>query len=328
MKLVLLGAPGVGKGTQATLLTTKLGVPIISTGPLLRQAVADKTTLGRAAKLMMDAGQLVSDEIILGVIRERLLEKDTAQGFLLDGFPRNLIQAEALDEMLAKLGQSLDLIIKLNLNIDRLMQRLLGRRHCLSCGATYNLFTAPPKMDENCDECGGRLRQRAEDTEELLSTRLRAFDLQTMPVIDYYQERGSLREVQGEGSVNDVFAAMQKVTQETSTLLKDRSAAIRKAARRHQSVKQESPDKSAPKVQEQKSATPVARKTSKVAVKKTAAKKTTAKKTGAKKAPVKKTAIAKKKISTRSAPKKKVVKSTPKKVAKKTARKKVVSKKS
>ncbi len=316
MRIILLGPPGVGKGTQASRLSQALDIPTISTVDLLREAVIERTSLGRAAKMMMDVGQMVSDEIILGVIRDRLLVGDTKKGFIIDGFPRNMAQAEALDELLNKLGQPVDLVIQINLHIDKLMQRLLGRRFCVSCGMVYNLFIAPPSMDENCDECGGRLRQRADDTEELLGTRLRVYEFQTVPVVDFYRERGDLREIQGEGSVDSVFASANKVTEETRNQLDERTRLIRTAVKRKQAKEKE--EKSA------KLSSMFERSAKKAAEKKAAAKKATAKKATAKKATAKK-ATAKKATAKKATAKKATAKKATAKKA--TAKKKVVKKK-
>ena len=163
LRVVLLGAPGSGKGTQAKMLVQKYGIPQISTGDLLREAVGAGTPLGLQAKAAMDAGQLVSDDVVLGIIRERIRSPDTARGFVLDGFPRNLAQASALDNLLAEAGQPVDVAVHLNVDFDILMQRLTGRRTCSSCGRVYNVYTTPPKLEGRCDVCGGALRSRADD---------------------------------------------------------------------------------------------------------------------------------------------------------------------
>ena len=231
MRIVLLGAPGCGKGTQGHRLSRHYKIPEISTGDLLREAVAAGTPLGRAAKAVMDAGQLVSDEIVLGVIRERLTRSDARKGFVLDGYPRNAVQAEQLDELLDQLGQPIDLAVLIDVDVDLIMQRLLGRRSCLSCGASYNIFFAPPKMDDRCDACGGRLKQRADDNEEIIGNRLRTYEMQTTPVIERYREQGRLRVVQGSGDIEDVLKAVVNVIEEArpSFHSRDRSAAIRRA---------------------------------------------------------------------------------------------------
>ena len=231
MRIVLLGAPGCGKGTQGHRLSKHYKIPEISTGDLLREAVAAGTPLGRAAKAVVDAGQLVSDEIVLGIIRERLMRSDARKGFVLDGYPRNAVQAEQLDELLEQLGQPIDLALLIEVDVDLIMQRLLGRRSCLSCGASYNIFFAPPKLDDRCDECGGRLKQRSDDNEEIIGNRLRTYEIQTAPVIERYREQGRLRVVQGIGEIDDVFKAVTRVVEEArpSFQSRDRSAAIRRA---------------------------------------------------------------------------------------------------
>ncbi len=206
MRIVLLGAPGSGKGTQGKKLAEKYGIPQISTGDLLRAAVAANTPLGQRAKAAMEAGQLVSDEIVMGLIRERLGEPDTEPGFILDGFPRNLTQAEALDRMLEELDKPLQVALHIDVDFDTLMQRLTGRRTCESCGQMYNIYTSPPKIDGVCDQCGGRLIQRADDNEETIRKRLEVYRSQTMPLIAYYREQGKLRTVKGDGSIDDIFA--------------------------------------------------------------------------------------------------------------------------
>jgi len=206
MRIVLLGAPGSGKGTQGKKLAEKYGIPQISTGDLLRAAVAAKTPLGQQAKATMEAGQLVSDEIVMGLIRERLGEPDTEPGFILDGFPRNLTQAEALDRMLEELDKPLQVALHIDVDFDTLMQRLTGRRTCESCGQMYNIYTSPPKIEGVCDRCGGRLVQRADDNEETIRKRLEVYRSQTMPLIAYYREQGKLRTVKGDGSIDDIFA--------------------------------------------------------------------------------------------------------------------------
>ena len=185
MRIVMLGAPGSGKGTQAKLLVEKYKLPQISTGDMLREAVAEGTVLGRQAKAAMDAGQLVSDDIVLSIIKERVTRPDARKGFILDGFPRNLQQAEAMDQLLTALGRPLNLALLVAVDVDALIQRLVGRRTCLSCGQMYNVFYAPPHIEGRCDECGGRLRHRGDDNEETIGNRLRVFETHTLPVIEY-----------------------------------------------------------------------------------------------------------------------------------------------
>lgn len=204
MRIVLLGAPGSGKGTQAKRLVDHYGVVQISTGDLLRAAVAAGTELGRAAKSAMDAGQLVSDDIVLGMIRERLQQPDTSRGYILDGFPRNIPQAKALDEMLEDLDQPLESAILLVVPFEDLLQRLTGRQTCADCGAVYNVHTNPSKEPGICDVCGGKLTQRDDDNEETVSRRLKVFEDQTAPLIDYYATQGKLSSVDGTRDIDTI----------------------------------------------------------------------------------------------------------------------------
>ncbi len=217
MRIVLLGAPGSGKGTQAKLLVQKYKIPQISTGDLLRAAVAADSPLGKQARAAMDAGQLVSDDIVLGMIAERLHSPDARNGFILDGFPRNIPQAEALDTMLARLEHPLQVALLIEVDFDILMQRLTGRRTCELCGETYNVYTSPPRLDDKCDKCGGNLRHRADDNEETIGSRLRVYDAQTAPLIAYYRNQGKLRTVQGVGEINDIYTAMYKILDSAET---------------------------------------------------------------------------------------------------------------
>ncbi len=214
MRIVLLGAPGSGKGTQAKLLVEKYNFPQVSTGDLLREAVATETALGLQAKAAMEAGQLVSDEIVLEMIKERLSQPDAKNGFVLDGFPRNIPQAEALDLMLEKMRVPLQLALLVEVDFDALMQRLTGRRTCESCGQMYNVYSSPPKLEDQCDKCGGNLRHRADDNEETISNRLKVYEAQTEPVIAYYREQGKLRVVQGVGEIPDIFSAIDSAVQD------------------------------------------------------------------------------------------------------------------
>ncbi len=338
MRLVLLGAPGCGKGTQGQRLAERYKIPEISTGDLLRQAVAAGTALGKAAKVVMDAGKLVSDDIVLGVIGERMKLPDARKGFILVGFPRNLAQAEQLDELFEELGRPIDLALLIEVEVDSILQRLLGRRTCMSCGASYNIFYAPPRMDDGCDACGGHLKRRSDDNEETIGNRLRIYESQTLPVVERYRERGRLRVIQGIGDIDDVFKAVSKAIEEVKSSFgsRDRSAAIRRAVARKQkgvsatskkrvvakvTAKADRKVKSGSKTSTAKTASVVgtgtARKTAKKAVKKkVAGKKVTKKKTVAKKKAVSRKAPAKKKAAVR----KKVSKKTP---AKKTTKKKV-----
>ena len=214
MRMVLLGAPGSGKGTQAKLLMEKLGVPQVSTGDLLRSAVASGSELGRKARAVMDAGELVSDDIVLGIIGERLAQPDAASGFIMDGFPRNVAQAEALDKTLADLQLPLDVAILLDVPFTSLVKRLEGRRTCDRCGQMFNVYFSPPTQEGICDRCGGKLIHRADDNEETIRNRLRVYESQTRPVVEYYRQQGKVDTVPGEGEVDEIFARMLDVVQD------------------------------------------------------------------------------------------------------------------
>lgn len=205
MRLVLLGAPGAGKGTQAKILVEKYGIPQISTGDLLRAAVAAGTALGKEAKSYMDKGELVPDSVVLGMVEERLKQDDCKKGYILDGFPRNTKQAEALDKMLSSLGMSLTAALSVDVPFDDLMKRLTGRRTCKACGQMYNVYFNAPKKEGVCDKCGGELFQRDDDKEETIKKRLEVYNAQTAPLIDYYGKKGILKSVAGTGSIDDIF---------------------------------------------------------------------------------------------------------------------------
>ncbi len=204
MRTVLLGAPGSGKGTQGVVLSKKFDIPQISTGDLLRAAVKAGSELGKKAKSAMDAGALVSDDIVIGLIRERLSEADAQNGYILDGFPRNIPQAQALDEMLEQLGQPLQGVVLLDVPFEELMQRLTGRRTCKDCGAIYNIHLSPPKQEGHCDRCSGELFQREDDNEETISNRLKVYEEQTAPLIGYYQEQSKLHTIPGTGDIDQI----------------------------------------------------------------------------------------------------------------------------
>jgi adenylate kinase len=211
MRLVFMGAPGSGKGTQARRLMEAYASPQISTGDLLRAAVAAGTSLGKKAKAAMDAGQLVADDIVVGMIRERLGQKDTKFGFILDGFPRSLAQADALDRMLAEVGQPLNKAILLDVKFDNLIKRLTGRRTCKVCGHLYNVHFNPPKKQGLCDIDGGELVQRADDNEETITKRLKVYQEQTAPLVDYYKKQNKFVSIDGEGSMDEIFRRIEKV---------------------------------------------------------------------------------------------------------------------
>lgn len=208
MRLVLLGAPGSGKGTQAKILQSLLGWTQISTGDLLRAAVKAETPLGLQAKAAMDAGELVSDEIVLGLTREKIAE--SKGGCILDGFPRNIAQAEALEEMLNELGKPLDEAVLMDVDFDVLLKRLTGRRTCKDCGQMYNVFFSPTKEDGKCDNCGGELMHRADDNEETIAHRLNVYQEQTAPLIDFYKERNKLTVVDAVGELEEVTHRMME----------------------------------------------------------------------------------------------------------------------
>lgn len=211
MRLVFFGAPGSGKGTQARRLMEEYANPQISTGDLLRAAVAAGTELGKKAKNAMDAGKLVADDIVVGMIRDRLQHKDTRFGFILDGFPRSLAQAQALDQMLEKESQPLHLAILLDVDLGGLVKRLTGRRTCKLCGHLYNIYYSPPKKPGICDQDGGELIQRADDTEDTITKRLTVYQDQTAPLIDYYKKQNKFVSVNGEGKMEEIFKRIQAV---------------------------------------------------------------------------------------------------------------------
>jgi adenylate kinase len=211
MRIVLLGAPGSGKGTQSQLLVKAYGVPQISTGDLLREARAKGTELGLRAKAAMDAGKLVDDDTVLGMIRERLGRPDAVKGFILDGFPRNLAQAEALEKMLAGMGTPLQAVVLLNLDLKILFKRLSGRRICENCNQVFNIYTSPPAMlTAKCGDNPHRLIQRDDDKEEVIGKRLDVYEAQTKPLINHYRAAGLLRVVDADADMNAVFKNIQK----------------------------------------------------------------------------------------------------------------------
>jgi adenylate kinase len=211
MRIVLLGAPGSGKGTQAQRLIVKYRVPQVSTGDLLRAAVAADTPLGRRAKASMDAGKLVDDDTMLGIIRERLAAPDAAGGFILDGFPRTIVQADALGALLADIGRPLEAVVLMEVDPEQLFRRLTGRRTCRGCGRVFNVYTAPPSSPP---PCGGQcvapdLFQRPDDSEATIGKRLEVYAAQTRPLVDYYRARGLLRSVDAEGDIDAVTARLE-----------------------------------------------------------------------------------------------------------------------
>ena len=206
MRIVLLGAPGSGKGTQAKILQSLLGWTQISTGDLLRAAVKAETELGLKAKAAMDAGELVTDEIVIGLTREKIIE--LKGGCILDGFPRNISQAEALENVLDELDKPLDEAVLLNIDFDVLLKRLTGRRTCKDCGQMYNVYFSAPTQDGICDNCGGELMHRADDNEETIGNRLKVYQEQTAPLIEFYKSRNKLTTIDALGSLEDVTTRM------------------------------------------------------------------------------------------------------------------------
>lgn len=218
MRIVLLGAPGSGKGTQATKLSEHFKIPQISTGDLLRIAVKAQTPLGRQAKATMDAGQLVPNEIVMGMIRERLSRPDALNGFILDGFPRNLEQADKLDNLLNEIHQPIDCTLLIQVDFDNLMERLSGRLSCESCGSVFNIYTKPPMMDNQCDNCGSELHHRSDDNEETIANRLRVYEAQTMPLINFYKDQNKLKIVEGHGQINNIFKHVLATLKDVRTM--------------------------------------------------------------------------------------------------------------
>ena len=210
MRLVLLGAPGSGKGTQAQRLQARRGVPQVSTGDLLREAVAAGTGLGRAAKAVMDAGQLVDDRTMLGIIRERLGKPDAKRGFILDGFPRTIVQADGLAELLAGIGQPLDAVVLFDIDPEVLLARLAGRRSCRRCGRVFHVVSNPPAARDRCTDGGPHdLFQRPDDNEGTVRERLAVYRDRTQPLIDYYAKKGLLRRIDADGSLDEVDARLE-----------------------------------------------------------------------------------------------------------------------
>ncbi|ECB9714825.1 adenylate kinase [Listeria monocytogenes] len=211
MKLVLMGLPGAGKGTQAEQIVAKYNIPHISTGDMFRAAMKNNTELGRKAKSFMDNGDLVPDEVTNGIVRERLSEDDAKDGFLLDGFPRTVEQAQELENILSDLGTELDAVINIDVEKDVLMKRLTGRWICRTCGKTYHEIYNPPKVAGKCDLDGGELYQRDDDKKETVEKRLNVNMKQTKPLLDFYSEKGKLHNINGEQDIKDVFVDVEKI---------------------------------------------------------------------------------------------------------------------
>ncbi len=215
MNLILLGGPGAGKGTQAKMLIEKFKIPQISTGDILRAAVKEGTEMGKKAKEYMDAGKLVPDEVVIGIIEDRLKQSDAKQGFILDGFPRTVPQAEALDKTLAKLSSKIDHVVSIDVDEEALVTRLTGRRTCKNqaCGQMFHVQFTPPKKEGICDKCGSELYQRDDDNETTVRSRLATYNQATKPLIDYYAQKGLVRQVKGVGGISDIFNTIVGIVQ-------------------------------------------------------------------------------------------------------------------
>lgn len=205
MRLILLGPPGAGKGTQAKMLKEKFLIPQISTGDILRQAVKDNTELGVRAKKVMDAGKLVPDDVVIGLIKERIREADCERGFILDGFPRNIAQAEKLSETLVEMSLVIDNVVDLEVDVEEAVARLAGRSTCSDCGDMFHQVSRPPKVADICDSCGGKLEQRPDDNRQTIQERLKVYEQSTAPLKEFYKKQGNLKTVQGKGSIEKIF---------------------------------------------------------------------------------------------------------------------------
>ncbi|HAX46507.1 MAG: adenylate kinase [Nitrospinaceae bacterium] len=206
MRLILLGPPGAGKGTQAKMLMEKFQIPQVSTGDILRKAVQEGAELGKQAKICMDAGKLVQDDIVIGLIKERIVEADCKGGFILDGFPRTIIQAEKLTETLKEMSLSMDAVVDFEVDNEELVNRLTGRGTCADCGAMFHKTSRPPAKSGICDGCGGALYQREDDKEETIKKRLEVYQDETAPLKEFYRKQGNLKTAQGYGTVEEIFS--------------------------------------------------------------------------------------------------------------------------
>jgi adenylate kinase len=289
MRIVLLGAPGSGKGTQSQRLVARHGIPQISTGDLLRATRQKDTELGHKVKEAMDAGRLVDDEIVLDMIRERLGEPDAQPGFILDGFPRNIAQAKALDTLLGELGKPLDTVVQMDVDYSELTRRIAGRRTCSNCGRVFNLLTCPPGQaeSETCPKTGGphQLFQRPDDNEATVAERLKVYDEKTKPLIEFYRDQGILRAIDAEGELDEVTERLENALGTSSAAKKVKKSVTKKApakkttAQKKVAVKK-GPAKKAPAKKKSSSKKTLARKP---ATKKKGAKKAAGKKSAAKK---------------------------------------------
>lgn len=210
LRTILLGPPGAGKGTQAVKIVEKYNIPHISTGDIFRENIKNGTELGKKAQEYMNRGELVPDELVVEIATDRLTKDDCKNGFLLDGFPRTVFQAEELDKFLSSRGEKLDVVIDIEVEKEELLARLTGRRVCKKCGASYHMVNIPPKKEGICDICGGELFQRDDDTVETVNNRIEVYKAQTMPLVDYYKKAGNLAEIDGSGELDRVFADIVK----------------------------------------------------------------------------------------------------------------------
>jgi adenylate kinase len=217
VRVVLLGPPGAGKGTQAKLLQERFKACQVSTGDILRKAVAEQTPLGKQASQYIKQGALVPDYLIVNLVAERLQDKDCEKGFILDGFPRTISQAQSLDEILTRMGSKLDRVLSVQVPHSVIVQRLAGRRTCKVCGALYHLTLDPPNKEGVCDRCGGELYQRDDDREETITARLKVYETQTAPLMNHYRERGLLRDIDGVGKMDEIRSRVIKVLEEPAT---------------------------------------------------------------------------------------------------------------
>jgi adenylate kinase len=211
MNIILLGPPGAGKGTQAKMLVEECRIPQISTGDILRAAVKEGSPLGKEAKACMDKGELVPDSVVIGIVEERIQQPDCAKGYMLDGFPRTVPQAEALDGMLKNLSSQIDHVVSIEVANEELVGRLTGRRTCRDCGAGFHVMFDPPENEGVCDKCGGELYQRDDDNVETVTSRLEVYESQTKPLIDYYTAQGKIRPIDGVGEIKEIFGRVTQV---------------------------------------------------------------------------------------------------------------------
>ena len=321
MRIVLLGAPGSGKGTQAKLMAETYRVPQVSTGDLLRKAVADKTEVGKKIAAILDAGELVSDDIVIDAVTDQVRSPDSRRGFVLDGFPRNIPQAQELDTRLGWMGRPVQLVLHLALSEDLVVKRITGRLTCNKCGAIYNKHFSPPKKRATCDQCGGKkLTHRSDDNEKTIRSRLVTFDRDTMPLIGYYRAQHKLRTIPADGDIDKIFASICEVVDTEIRPMERKIVSISEPVMILR-VKKPQPEKESAAKKTSKGSAGKSEKPAPKAAKKKAAKKKAAKKKVAK-AVAKKTA----KKSTAKKAAKKVSKKVSKKVAKKVAKK--VTKKS